>query len=56
VVAPVEAGQEVGVVRISAGSLTKEAPVYAAADVGKGTMTQRALDGIRELMFSWWPG
>lgn len=56
IVAPVEAGQPIGVVRITAGSLTKEAPVFAAADVGTGTMTQRALDGVRELVFSWWPG
>jgi len=55
-VAPVEAGQPVGIVRITAGALTKEAPVFAAADVGMGTITQRALDGLRELAFSWWPG
>lgn len=56
VLAPVEAGQPIGVVRITAGALTKESPVFAAADVGPGSMSQRALDGVRELMFSWWPG
>ena len=34
--------------------LHQEAPVYAATDVGVGTMRQRALDGLEELLLGWW--
>jgi serine-type D-Ala-D-Ala carboxypeptidase (penicillin-binding protein 5/6) len=53
VVAPVEAGQPIGVVRVSAGKLSKETPVYAATDIAVGTMSQRAVDGLRELLLGW---
>lgn len=53
--APVEEGQEVGIVRITtAEGMTKEAPVYAATDVPVGTMRQRALDAVGELLLGWW--
>jgi hypothetical protein len=34
--------------------VVREAKVYAAADVGVGTLRQRALNGLTELMFGWW--
>lgn len=53
--APVEQGQEIGVIRITTSEgMTKEAPVYAAADVGVGTMQQRALSAVGELLLGWW--
>jgi D-alanyl-D-alanine carboxypeptidase (penicillin-binding protein 5/6) len=53
--APVTAGQPIGVIRISAGaSLSKEAPLYAADDVGRGSMSQRALDAVQEILLGWW--
>lgn len=51
--APVEEGQEIGIIRLTAGTLTKEAPVYAADSVAVGTMSQRAVDGLTELLFGW---
>jgi D-alanyl-D-alanine carboxypeptidase (penicillin-binding protein 5/6) len=53
--APVEEGQEIGLIRITTGEgMTKEAPVYAATDIGVGTLRQRALDGLEELLLGWW--
>lgn len=53
VAAPIEEGQEIGLIRLTAGTLTKEAPVYAADAVAVGTMSQRAVDGLTELLFGW---
>ena len=48
-------GQEIGTLRITLGEdVLREAPVYAADDVGVGTMPQRALDGLKELLLGWW--
>jgi D-alanyl-D-alanine carboxypeptidase (penicillin-binding protein 5/6) len=53
--APIEAGQPIGVIRITTGSgLTKEAPLYAADDVPSGSMSQRALDAVQEIVLGWW--
>jgi len=53
--APVEEGQEIGLIRITTGEgMTKEAPVYAATDIGVGTLRQRSLDGLEELLLGWW--
>jgi D-alanyl-D-alanine carboxypeptidase (penicillin-binding protein 5/6) len=52
--APIEEGQEIGIIRITTGELTKEAPVFAATSVSTGTMTQRAMDGLGELLLGWW--
>ena len=53
--APIEEGQEVGIIRITTSEgMTKEAPVYAATDIGVGTLRQRALDGLEELLLGWW--
>ncbi|RIK98957.1 MAG: D-alanyl-D-alanine carboxypeptidase [Proteobacteria bacterium] len=48
--APIEAGRQVGVVRVwRNGSVAVEMPLYTAAGVARGTTTQRALDGAAEL-------
>jgi D-alanyl-D-alanine carboxypeptidase (penicillin-binding protein 5/6) len=53
--APVEEGQRIGVLRVTIGDdLTKETPLYAANYVGIGTIRQRAVDGIEELLIGWW--
>lgn len=55
VVAPIKTGQRIGVVRFTtAEGLSKEQPVFAATDVGVGSLSQRALDGLQELLFGWW--
>ena len=55
VTAPVEKGQEIGVLRLTIGEdQTMETKVYAANNVGVGTIRQRALDGLEELLIGWW--
>ncbi|MDO6964097.1 D-alanyl-D-alanine carboxypeptidase family protein [Rhizobium alvei] len=52
--APVTAGQEIGILSVSVGERrVREVPVHAAADVGVGTLTSKALDGLKELLFFW---
>lgn len=47
---PVSAGTEVGVLRIARGDVQAlEVPLYTGADVGRGTLRQRAVDGLIEL-------
>jgi D-alanyl-D-alanine carboxypeptidase (penicillin-binding protein 5/6) len=49
--APVNKGQSIGTLKVWRGdNLALEAPLKAAEDVGKGSMTQRAMDGATELM------
>jgi D-alanyl-D-alanine carboxypeptidase (penicillin-binding protein 5/6) len=49
--APVESGQQVGVVRVwRGGNVAMEAPVYAADPVAKGSTMRRAIDGASELV------
>jgi serine-type D-Ala-D-Ala carboxypeptidase (penicillin-binding protein 5/6) len=49
--APVEPGQQVGVVRVWRGAnIAMDAPVYAAESVGKGSTIRRAIDGASELV------
>jgi D-alanyl-D-alanine carboxypeptidase (penicillin-binding protein 5/6) len=53
--APVKEGQAVGSLRISIGEdVTSETPLYAAANVEKGTIRGRAGDAIKELLLGWW--
>jgi D-alanyl-D-alanine carboxypeptidase (penicillin-binding protein 5/6) len=53
--APVEAGQSIGVIRITAADgLSKDAPLVAAGDVGVGSMSQRAFDAVQEIVLGWW--
>jgi D-alanyl-D-alanine carboxypeptidase (penicillin-binding protein 5/6) len=49
--APVEAGQQIGVVKVWRGeTVALEAPLYAEAAVEKGSMTQKAFDTAGEVM------
>ena len=53
--APIEEGQEIGELRITMGEqIIKQAPVFAAEDVGTGSLRQRAMDGLEELLLGWW--
>lgn len=53
--APITKGQEVGTLQLSIGDdQTKETKVYAANNVGVGTLRQRAFDGLEELLIGWW--
>jgi serine-type D-Ala-D-Ala carboxypeptidase (penicillin-binding protein 5/6) len=49
--APIEAGQQIGLVKVWRGAnIAVEAPVYAAEPVGKGSTMRRAIDGASELV------
>ena len=49
--APIRKGQAIGTLKVWRGdSLALEVPLAAAENVGKGTLSQRALDGAAELM------
>src|SRR6266404_8097117 len=49
--APVQSGQQVGLVRVWRGAnVAVEAPVYAAEAVGTGSTMRRAIDGASELV------
>jgi D-alanyl-D-alanine carboxypeptidase (penicillin-binding protein 5/6) len=52
--APVEAGQEIGSLKVWIGdTLSQETPLYAAESVGIGSLHQRALDAVEELLIGW---
>lgn len=52
--APVAEGQDVGVLRISAGDrVVREVPLVTAQPVGTGGLTSQATDALLELMFFW---
>ncbi len=49
--APIASGQQVGVLKVWRGqNLALEMPLRAAEDIGRGSTTQRAIDGASELM------
>jgi D-alanyl-D-alanine carboxypeptidase (penicillin-binding protein 5/6) len=49
--APIESGQEVGVVRVwRGGNIAVETPVFAAESIGMGSTIRRAIDGASELV------
>lgn len=53
--APVASGQEIGVLTVTLdGRELAQAPVYAAAAVPLGSLTQRASDALLDLLFGWW--
>ena len=53
--APIEEGQEIGMLRITmCDQLLKESPVFAAESIGTGSLPQRAVDGLEELLLGWW--
>lgn len=52
--APITTGQKVGMMSVSVGEKqVLEVPVYATMDVGTGTLTSKAFDGLKELLFFW---
>ncbi len=54
VVAPVEAGAPVGALKVWVGdTLSQETPLFAAENVELGSLHQRALDAVEELMVGW---
>lgn len=54
VMAPVEAGTQLGVLKVWIGdTLSQQTPLYAAESVGKGTLFQRAMDAVEELAVGW---
>jgi D-alanyl-D-alanine carboxypeptidase (penicillin-binding protein 5/6) len=49
--APIEAGQQIGIIRVwRSGNIAMEAPVYAGEPVGVGSTMRRAIDGASELV------
>jgi D-alanyl-D-alanine carboxypeptidase (penicillin-binding protein 5/6) len=49
--APIEAGQQIGIVRVwRGGNIAMEAPVYAGEFIGVGSTVRRAIDGVSELV------
>jgi D-alanyl-D-alanine carboxypeptidase (penicillin-binding protein 5/6) len=53
--APVEAGQQIGTFRVLTGdNLIMEEALYAEKAVDIGTIRQRAMDGLQELILGWW--
>ena len=55
IAAPVDRGQMVGTLQISLeDEILRDAPVYAADNVATGSLTQRAADGLMELLLGWW--
>lgn len=52
--APVEAGTQIGVLRVWIGkTLSQETKLYAAEDIGEGKLHQQALDAVEELLIGW---
>lgn len=53
IMAPVEAGDRLAKLQIKMdGKVTQETPLYAAEDVAEGTITQKAMDAMQELIVS----
>jgi len=49
--APVESGQQIGLVKVwRGGNIAMEAPVYAAESINRGSTMRRAIDGASELV------
>ncbi len=49
--APVEAGQQVAMLQVKVnGKITQETPLYTAEDVGVGSISQRSVDALQELI------
>ena len=52
--APIKKGQQVAKLIISSGERPlREQPLYTAQDVEQGTLTSRAIDAVKELIFFW---
>ena len=54
VVAPVKAGIPVGTLKIWIGdTLSQETPLFTAESVGVGSLSQRAIGAVEELLIGW---
>lgn len=54
IMAPLEEGTQIGTLRVSVGdTLSQETPLYASESVGLGTLHQRAMDAVGELLVGW---
>lgn len=54
IMAPVEEGTRIGVLRVWIGdTLSQETPLYAAESVGMGPLHRRAFDAVGELLVGW---
>ncbi|EKF18349.1 D-alanyl-D-alanine carboxypeptidase family protein [Nitratireductor pacificus] len=52
--APVAAGTRIGTLKVWIGdTLSQETPLYAAEDVAVGTLSDRAMDAVGELLVGW---
>jgi D-alanyl-D-alanine carboxypeptidase (penicillin-binding protein 5/6) len=53
--APISRGQHVAALEVRNGeTIYQSVPLVAARDVEVGDLTERARDGLRELLFGWW--
>jgi D-alanyl-D-alanine carboxypeptidase (penicillin-binding protein 5/6) len=53
--APVAEGQEIASLKIAVGEeVVATAPLFAATGIPSGSVTQRARDGLADLLFGWW--
>lgn len=54
IMAPLEEGTQIGTLRVSVGdTLSQETPLYASESVELGTLHQRAMDAVGELLVGW---
>jgi D-alanyl-D-alanine carboxypeptidase (penicillin-binding protein 5/6) len=52
--APIKAGQQIGTMQILIGERqVRSVAVHAVKDVGVGSLTSKAFDGVKELLFFW---
>ncbi|WP_367718798.1 D-alanyl-D-alanine carboxypeptidase family protein [Nitratireductor sp. GISD-1A_MAKvit] len=52
--APIEEGTRIGTLKVWIGeTLSQETPLYAAESIGKGDLSDRALDAVGELLIGW---
>ena len=53
-IAPVEEGTRIGSLKVWIGeTMSQETPLYAAESVAVGSLSQRALDAVEELLVGW---
>ena len=54
-IAPVEKGMQVGEIRVLGpdDAVVYRAPLLTGGDVSEGTLSQRAMNGVRQLLFGW---
>jgi D-alanyl-D-alanine carboxypeptidase (penicillin-binding protein 5/6) len=51
---PIASGNQIGILTISVGERpVRTVPVFATENVGTGTLTSKAFDGLKELLFFW---